>query len=164
MIESELDRAIEFLDLIDAPQAPPLSLALWHAAIMSYGRCFASTRGRGTKLELEHVLRIDKTAGALHKKITSLRDEYVAHAGKHSFEHTIVAVSLAPHPEPRAVQALGYGQVFTMGPSQQELNELMHISRGLKQVVSEILASAEEKLLTTFKQKDIVQLYQSATI
>lgn len=53
--------------------------SLFISSIITYGRCFTQTRGRGTKLEKTD--NIKPKYNQLHEYIMGLRNEYIAHAG-----------------------------------------------------------------------------------
>jgi hypothetical protein len=162
MIEEELSQAIEFVSSINDKQPPQTSLAFWHAAIMSYARCFSSAWGRGTQLEAEHVNSFDPNAEQFHARLMELRNEYVAHAGNHTQEVSVVVVSLAPDSQPRAVEAIGYGFIATMGPSMDECKAFVALCKGLKDVVDDMRLKAEAKLLETYLAKNINELYKKS--
>lgn len=70
--------------------------ALMFAAITCYGKCFASTEGRGGKLEeRDHVPAACVTK---HREIVELRNQLTAHAGMHPNKHAEFAQPVIVHP------------------------------------------------------------------
>jgi hypothetical protein len=162
MIRKDLSTAIDLTVAMQSTQSPHVSLAIWHAAIMSYGRCFAEAKGRGTTLNINDVKEFDPAAENLHKHITKLRNEYVAHAGNHGEGVFKVVVSLAPHSELKAIDSIGYATIETMGPSEEESRMFQILCKGIDKVVEGKETKAMEHLFDIYRKKDIESLYTKA--
>ena len=70
--------------------------ALMFAAITCYGKCFASSEGRGVKLEeRDHV---PPRLVSKHRDVLEYRNQLTAHAGRHSDVHAEHAQAVIVHP------------------------------------------------------------------
>ena len=161
-IENELMQAVLLAKMIDSPQQGHVSLAFWHAAVMSYARCFSNAWGRGTTLEREHVDQAGSAFLAIHDDIMDLRNQYVAHAGNHTQEIDRIAVSLKRPPEPKAVNNTFYFLISQMGPKSENRNSFVDLCSALILVVTNIRIRAENRLLDDYRTKDLDELYQNA--
>jgi len=161
-IENELAQAVKFTRMIDKNQNGHVNLAFWHAAIMSYGRCFSNSWGRGTTLEKDHVEQAGSSFVAIHDDIMDLRNQYVAHAGNHTQEIDRIAVSLKGSPAPKGVNNTYYFLISQMGPKTESREPLVDLCNALILVVVDIRISSENRLLEDYRNKDLDELYRNA--
>ncbi len=67
--------------------------AYFYSAIITYGKCFASTTGRGTRLSAKD--HVEPRFEPMHRKIINRRNGLVAHAGD-EFDSAEVIVAIPP--------------------------------------------------------------------
>ena len=161
-IENELMQAVLLAKMIDPSQQGHVNLAFWHAAVMSYARCFSNAWGRGTTLEKEHVGQAGSEFLTTHDDIMELRNQYVAHAGNHSQEIDRIAVTLKPPPMPKAVNNTFYFLISQMGPKSENRDDFVRLCDSLISVVTSIRVRAEKRLLDAYRELDLDELYRTA--
>jgi hypothetical protein len=163
MIRQDLHAAIELTEAMQSAQSPSIiSDAIWHAAIMSYGRCFANADGRGITLNIKDVRAFNPAAESFHKQMIGLRNEYVAHAGNHGEGFVKVVVTLAPDTDPKAVQGVTYLDVRKNGAGVEEIKFFRALCEGIDTIVMAKQTNLVEHLVADYQKKDINALYSKA--
>jgi hypothetical protein len=65
-------------------------------SVITYGKCFAEAKGRGTQLNQADALKYATPEQSLeHDKIIDQRNNYVAHSGHKAYEHNPVVMALS---------------------------------------------------------------------
>ena len=151
MIQGELARVIAQLDEILKDQEDSLVELRWHSAVITYGRCFASADGRGTKLEISHVKELGKNELMFHNELIELRNQYIAHSGKNEQQRVFVALPITGSiAEPRIEQVV-YQEITEIGPGIESFQKFRQLAVGLAAVADKMLAAAEEVLLAEYR-------------
>jgi hypothetical protein len=81
-----------------------ISKSLYQAAVISYGKCFASASGgknakgksRGVKLEKEIIKDFPQAQREAHEYLMNTRNEYVAHGGATNNEQSLAFFIISP--------------------------------------------------------------------
>ena len=161
-IMHDLEHAKELMNLIDTIESSEIGYSLWMAAIVTYGKCFASAKGRRIKLEIEHVRKFNPDAVNYHNALIELRNEYFAHAGSNDYELSNVGIILAPEEDGREVLWANHVTVKKSSISQEERILFCGLCDGLFNVVEEIVEEVHERVLHEYREMDIDELYERA--
>ena len=161
-IMHDLAQAKELMSLVTQVKDDEIGYSLWMAAIVTYGKCFASAKGRRIKLENEHVQRFNWDALNYHNDLIALRNEYFAHAGNNDYESALVGIILSPEDEGREVLWANHVMVKKNSISPEEVNSFCTLCDGLFGVVESIAEEVHSKVLDEYKEKDIDDLYERA--
>lgn len=166
MIQNELNQTINFISQIEENQSPDITQALWHAAIMSYARCFTDSKGRGSKLDKNTINLLDKNLKSFHAFVMQLRNEYVAHAGHNSQKMTITSIALTPCSIEKKIQGVHYFSVDTIGSGDEHYvsminlcSELISMVRIKKEKLKEIYSKfIKAKVLMIFMKIQLTNI------
>lgn len=94
--------------------------SLFISSIITYGRCFTQTRGRGTRLESTKYIKPQYKE--LHGEVMNLRHEYIAHAGVSDGEKFYATVYFNIIPESNEAELrLGYEGFGQIGFSDKQI-------------------------------------------
>ena len=161
LIETELTQAILFLRLTEDTEQHH-ALSLWHAAIMSYSRCFTKARGRKIKLDELQVKNISSDSVEFHRHIMGLRNDYVAHSGVNSINRIFMVLGLAPPSEQKGVENVFYLNIAAMCPQSEEIAKFITHCQLLIPIVTEMRVKVENRLLADYRERDIDVLYENS--
>lgn len=67
-----------------------IMIALWKAAIVTYGKCFTNSDDGGSKLELRDSFKDHEYFIPIHNSLMSVRNGFIAHRGDNEFEGTVM--------------------------------------------------------------------------
>lgn len=162
MIQNELNQTINFISQIEEKQSPDITQALWHAAIMSYARCFTDAKGRGSRLGKETINLLAKNLKSFHAFVMQLRNEYVAHAGNNSQEINITAIVLTPGSIEKKIQGVHYFSIDTIGSGDEHYVSMKNLCSELINLVGVKKEKAERNLLEIYQSKCIDDLYENS--
>ena len=162
MIQNELTQTMKFISLIDEAKLPDITQALWHAAIMSYARCFTDAKGRGSRVGNETINSLDKDLKKLHFFLMKLRNEYVAHAGNNTQGIIIPAIVLNPIYIKKKINMVYYFSVDTIGSRNENYFLINELCAKLLELVNVKKEKAERHLLEIYQGKCIDDLYKVA--
>ena len=164
LIEGELRQARSLLEMIDSDMQTQ-GLALWHAAVAGYGRCFVSAEGRKTKLERVHLKDLPIESQKAHEYIMQVRHQRVAHAGNSPDGSAAVNrmfLQLMPETGERAIDNFRYFTAHSKVPHESHLKNAISLISALVTLTLELRIRSENKLMQTYNTLEINELYQNA--
>ncbi len=162
-IMHDLAHAKELIELIESTENQNVSYSLWMSAVITYGKCFATAKGRRIKLEKLHVEKFDPEALDFHSAIIDLRNEYFAHAGNNDYEHYQVCIILAPSTDPPAVLGATHTSFKKNVALEDELNAFKALCDGLYHVAENIADEVHKLVISEHKDMPIDSLYKKVT-
>ena len=114
--------SIEFLIDSKENKTKTIERSLFISSIITYGRSFTQTRGRGTKLDPDDYIKPEYME--LHKYLMELRHEYIAHAGISDSEKIYATANFSVDKDAsEVIMRIGYEMFGQVGLSieQQQL-------------------------------------------
>ncbi|WP_100640320.1 hypothetical protein [Marinobacter salexigens] len=137
-IQMDLELCLQLIDFLNENQIKNASALTWASTlslIVTYGRCFASTKGFRSSLD---VSSIPKDYLKFHYKIIQLRNSYVAHAGGNG-EGSVNFLALYPNPLKKRIVAVA-------PPLSARLSGLNQQTRnGLRMIIFELIKLSKKK-------------------
>jgi len=148
--------SIGLLNEIKNNEQKTIERSIFISSIITYGRCFTKTRGRGTTLESKDYIKPQYKD--LHEHLMELRHEYIAHAGISEGEKIIATAHLNILKETKQVDIrIGYeifGQIGLSNDQQLLFLELIDdLTDTLKQKTNESVASYLSSMTTKDKNE-----------
>ncbi|NTV47840.1 MAG: hypothetical protein HGB11_15275 [Chlorobiales bacterium] len=158
-IMDDLNHAHELMAMIKDVENAEIAYSLWMSAIVTYGKCFATARGRKSKIEEEHVRTIDEDAVEFHHSILNMRNEYFAHAGENEYEKSSTVVILQPESLGKSVAAVNHFNVKHSKPSEDFCIYFCYLCRKLYDVIERIGEDVHQRVLAEYRAMNIDELY-----
>lgn len=158
-IMDDLSHAKQLMGMIKDVDNSEIAYSLWMSAIVTYGKCFASAKGRKSKIEEEHVKKVDETAIDFHRSILSLRNEYFAHAGVNEHEKSSTVVILEPESQGRGVAAVNHFNAKKSAPAEEFCLYFCHLCGKLYDVIESIGEDVHQRVLDEYREMDLDELY-----
>jgi hypothetical protein len=135
---------------------------LWHTAVMFYARCFASAQERNANIHERALNRLPSELIAEHKKLITMRDQYLAHASSRDFEFPELIVTLAPLNQMPEVRGLRYTKRWQVGATVEAYLRGQRLVEHVLVIAKEQLSAAEDKLWAKLRERPITELYALA--
>ena len=137
-------------DLKDKEQQT-IERSLFISSIITYGRCFTKTRGRGTKLEQSDSIKSEYNK--LHEYLMGLRNEYIAHAGISDGEKFYATLHFKITNDKKEVDMrLGYEGFGQIGHSGEQIKLFLEL-------VADLTATLKQK-----REKVVAAYFSSLTL
>ncbi|MCC5902736.1 MAG: hypothetical protein JJT87_12530 [Halomonas sp.] len=159
-IMDDLKYGHELMAMVNDTANTDVAYSLWMSAIVTYGKCFATAKGRRIKIESNHVLKADSEALDFHQSILDMRNEYFAHAGINDYERASTVVILSPTEMGKSVVAVNHLKAQHTKPSQEFCVSFCHLCRKLYDVVESIGEEVHRKVLDEYRSMNIDTLYE----
>lgn len=159
-IMHDLNHAHELAAMVKSVNSDDVAYSLWMSAIVTYGKCFATAKGRKSKLEESHVKSIGEEEVEFHRSILAMRNEYFAHAGVNEYEKATTLVILNPESQEKGVAAVNHFNVKHTKPSEDFCIYFCHLCRELFDVVESIGDGVHQRVLEEYRSMDIEELYR----
>ena len=136
--------------------------SLLFAGIISYAKPFSEGRGRIVRLKKRDVFKSNNEFEIVHNQLIKIRNKYVAHGDKSSFESAIIRVALSPEPEERKVIDLYHIVLSTSGLSPEIITNYINTTNAALKFVHEKISYLNAHVITEAKKEDIDYLYDNA--
>ncbi|WP_422102208.1 hypothetical protein [Vreelandella sp.] len=159
-IMDDLKHAHELMAMIKNIENSEVAYSLWMSAIVTYGKCFATAKGRKSKIEEDHVRRVGGDAIAFHNSLLSMRNEYFAHAGVNEYEKASTVIILRPESLGKRVEAVNHFNVKHSKPSEEFCIYFCHLCRKLYDVVESIGEDVHQRVLEEYQAMNVDELYE----
>lgn len=131
-------------------------------AIITYGKCFAEAKGRGTQLNKTDALKYaTKEQLEEHDRIIDQRNNYVAHGGLKGYEHNPVVVSL-DRDKMNKGQFEIYDNLMGLVDIDSQLNNFEGLVDAVIKYVREKCISLLEKIKKEVTDTNLVDMYTNA--
>ncbi|MEW8626581.1 MAG: hypothetical protein AB2551_12570 [Candidatus Thiodiazotropha sp.] len=163
-IMDDLKHAYELMAMIKDIENSEIAYSLWMSAIVTYGKCFATAKGRRSKIEEDHVRRVDEDAIEFHKTILSMRNEYFAHAGVNEYEKASTVVILRPESKGKGVEAVNHFNAKHSKPSEEFCIYFCQLCRKLYDVIESIGEDVHKRVLEEYQSMNLDELYAKIQI
>jgi len=158
-IMDDLLHAKELVNLISTVENTEVQYSLWMSAVVTYGKCFATAKGRKIKLEEKHVKNSCPDAFDFHKDLLNLRNEFFAHAGNNDYERANIAVILCPDINNKAVIAVNHLNIKKLSVTNKFIKPFSYLCSELYKIVEELGKPVHKKILKEYQNKNIDELY-----
>ncbi|MFW3899437.1 hypothetical protein [Pseudomonas bharatica] len=158
-VMDDLNHAHELMAMIKDIESAEIAYSLWMSAIVTYGKCFATARGRRIKIEEKHVRAVGEEAVEFHRSILSMRNEYFAHAGENEYEKSSTVVVLQPESLGKSVVAVNHFNVKHSKPSEDFCIYFCYLCRKLHDVIRNIGEGVHELVLAEYQAMNVDELY-----
>jgi hypothetical protein len=155
----DLNHAHELMAMIKSIKNDEIAYSLWMSAITTYGKCFATAKGRKIKIEEHHVRQYDEDAIEFHRSILKMRNEYFAHAGVNEYEKASTIVILEPESQGKGVAGVNHFNVKHSKPSEDFCIYFCHLCKKLYDVVEGIGEDVHQQVLDEYRSMNIEELY-----
>lgn len=147
---SEKDRDTEF------------GRAIFHSAVMAYAKCFASTDGRGIKLEADILRDYPYEILNTHKGIINIRNQYIAHAGDNSgFEQAQTVVLIAKDRSNPRYFGVACFPLQMVSTHDEEIKNFLELTNILSEKVTQITRRLFDKIKTLVDEVKLEDLYNT---
>lgn len=154
MVDNDLERVKGLLNAMREGESDALTELMWHGAIIAYARAFASTDGRGFKLERDlHVAGLGAARKEVHERVMHLRNEYVAHAGQNNVQSVVVVLPLRGDPAAPSIERAMVIDVASIKPRAVELAGFVDLVEALQASVGELRKATEQAVLSHYRKK-----------
>lgn len=161
-IMHDLKEAKDLMSLVEKVDNEELKYSLWLSAVMTYAKCFASTKGRRIKLEETHVVKFNPTSLNYHKGLIELRNTYFAHAGESERVRARIGIILSPEHKGKKVLWANHIMLKQQMITSEDVNLFCILCDGLYNVVEKTSEKVHEKVLEEYKAMNIDSLYEKA--
>ena len=158
-IMDDLLHAKELIQLVSTVEEGEIQYSLWMSAVVTYGKCFATAKGRKIKLEEKHIKDTCPDALSFHKDLMELRNEFFAHAGNNDYELSNVAVILSHDLNNKAVIGVNHINIKKRGVTDEFITPFSHLCSELYKVVEKLGKPVLENVLKEYRSKNIDELY-----
>ncbi|MBD2503123.1 hypothetical protein [Anabaena azotica] len=158
-IMHDLNHAHELMSMIKDIENSEVAYSLWMSAIVTYGKCFATAKGRRSKIEEDHVRRVDEDAIEFHNSILNMRNEYFAHAGVNEYERASTVVILQPESQGKSVVAVSHFNVKHSKPSEEFCICFCYLCQKLYDVIESIGKDVHQRVLEEYRAMNVDELY-----
>lgn len=138
-----------------------LERSLFISSLITYGRCFTQTRGRGIKLEPTEFIK--PKYKELHKYLIELRHEYIAHAGISDGEKVYAVALFNIIKETKEVSMkIGYEIFGQIGLSNEQIYLFLELIDDLTETLKQKSTEAVKAYLSTLTVEDKNELLKKA--
>jgi hypothetical protein len=147
-------------DMTDKKQKT-VERSLFISSIITYGRCFTQTRGRGTKLDKSDSIKPQFIE--LHEYIMELRHEYIAHAGISDAEKFYATLHFKRMDSKDIDMRLGYEGFGQIGLNAEQIKLFIEL---VKDLTTSLKQKREQTVATYFSSltlKDKQELFKKAS-
>jgi hypothetical protein len=158
-IMHDLNHARELMAMVKNIENSEIAYSLWMSAIITYGKCFATAKGRKIKIEENHVRQYDESAIEFHRSILKMRNGYFAHAGVNEYEKASTIVILEPDSRVKGVAGINHFNVKHSKPSEDFCIYFCLLCEKLYDVIEGIGEVVHQKVLDEYRAKSIDELY-----
>ncbi len=166
LILKDLKTVKEIIDLLknskDQNVLPIIKQSLSFYAVITYGKCFAEAKGRGTQLNKKDALKYaDNAASKEHERIIDQRNNYVAHGSLKGYEHNPVVAALNPDDSDKRIIEV-YDNIMGLVDIDSQLESFESLLIAVIRYVEEKAKSLMDKIDADLKKENIESLYDNA--
>ena len=135
--------------------------SLFISSIITYGRCFTQTKGRGIRLEPADYIKAQYKI--IHDELMNLRHEYIAHAGVSDGEKFYATIYFNIIPESNEAEyKLGYEGFGQIGFSDEQIVTFLELIDDLTTAVKAKAKEAANSFLSSLTTDEKNELLRKA--
>lgn len=157
-ILADLDSVQKALNVKHEKNNHIITQSIFAFSIITYARVFVS--GDRTKLNIKTIKTINPEEKEFHKKLISMRHQYVAHAGNNEYEHTEVYLLLDETKRYVIENIHQNTQMFNF--NQDEIRKFLSLISKVKLEVNKQSEIFAKKYLNSLSTIELEQLRQTA--
>jgi len=128
-------------------------------SVITYGKCFAEAKGRGTQLNQADALKYATPEQSLeHTKIIDQRNNYVAHSGHKAYEHNPIVMAFSRDPSAKGQYKI-HDNIMGLVDIDSQLKTFEGLVDAIIKYVKEKCSLILEKVQNEVAGLDIEEIY-----
>lgn len=136
--------------------------ALYISLVITYGKCFASAKGRRIKLDKDAVFnKNNKHLEVLHEQLIEARNQYVAHGGNTNLESFSVSLIFQPNLSQKTTPMMSVDSYYVNSISKGSFKKYKKLFEHLNNFVVDKMRILSEKIYDEHIINNIDALYKN---